>query len=96
MVFSFEKLLNALAQKALDAELINQFEQIHRDNSKSAEPGVSEIIPDPSRMTFEQKLKWVGLGTKDIRQMQEWKKLDDEEQDDVLINLTTINIKKGR
>lgn len=52
--------------------------------------------PNPDHMTLEQKLLWLGFKTKDIRQIQEWSKLSEEEQDEELQRLCMQNLKKGR
>lgn len=54
------------------------------------------LTPNPEHMTLEQKLQWLGFGTKDIRQIQEWTKLTEEEQDEELKRLCMQNIEKGR
>lgn len=54
------------------------------------------MVPDPTRMTLEQKLKFCGLSVKDIRQFQEWAKLSEAEQDDLLRDLTMKNLQEKR
>lgn len=56
----------------------------------------THLHPNPDNMTMAQKMAWMGFGMKDIRQMQEWLKLSEEEQDDELKKLCSQNIEKGR
>lgn len=65
-------------------------------SAASAESSAAAMLPNPDRMTIEEKLNWVGLKTKDIRQLQEWMKLSEEEQDAELKRLCMQNIEKGR
>lgn len=58
--------------------------------------GEVPFFPNPTHMTLEQKLNWMGFKTKDIRQIQEWSKLSEEEQDEELKRLCMQNIEKGR
>lgn len=66
------------------------------ENLTVSDVTVTELTPDPARMNLEQKLTWLGFKTKDIRQIQEWSKLTEEEQDEELKRLCMHNIEKGR
>lgn len=76
---------------------LKKFQEFSRQaQTVMAESNAAAMLPNPDRMTIEQKLNWVGLKTKDIRQIQEWMKLSEEEQDAELKRLCMQNIEKGR
>jgi len=60
------------------------------------EVGEGEIFSSESAITLEQKLGELGFKGKDVRQFQEWSKLSEAEQDELLKQLCMRNIEKGR
>jgi hypothetical protein len=86
-MFTFKKApaVNTVESDVLDANP-------HIVSEGSAAP----LIPDPDRMPLEQKLAWIGFKTKDIRLIQEWKKLTDSEQEELLKKICCENIKNNR
>lgn len=62
----------------------------------SATVETTSAAVDPSAMTLEQKLDWIGFGKRDKRFILEFAKLTEEEQEVELKRLLLDNIDKGR
>lgn len=72
-------------------------ERYYADNSgQGIGIGIGGGLPNLESMTLEQKLDWIGLGTKKKRIILEAEKLDEAEQDELIKRLAIENIEKGR
>jgi hypothetical protein len=83
-------------QQLASAVPVNSAQELKHDHPLLAEDLFNHTAATATAQTLEQQLALLGFNSKDIRQIQEWAKLSDEEKDEELKRICMQNLERGR